>query len=238
MSAPTLVPSQRTCGVRYQEGRGGPAVAICTCGTFAIGRCTECGAPVCGLPDCSRMRAQKRVCTRHVIEAAKAAAEAAEAAQRLSDARAAEEARRQAIIDNTPLELSSEEAFDILFVSRHVTVQEVNSARQTLTGTDPADFTLLALERLRQAEEPSELRLWAGSTRSSVGRAIAHLRTVKVWWFSEYVGLATSGRWVYHSDPDGWKPGGQGYKRFATESLAQLLGPPRRRATGARVLAE
>jgi hypothetical protein len=35
------------CGTEYQEGSPGSEVS-CACGTFAIGRCGNCGAPACG----------------------------------------------------------------------------------------------------------------------------------------------------------------------------------------------
>lgn len=49
------------CGHRYQAGRPGTA-RVCSCGTFAIGLCQDCGDPVCG--DCSLMVGGQRLCTR------------------------------------------------------------------------------------------------------------------------------------------------------------------------------
>ena len=47
------------CGAEYQEG--GPGLySECACGTFAIGRCAECGEPVCGTH--SAMAGAVRLC--------------------------------------------------------------------------------------------------------------------------------------------------------------------------------
>lgn len=47
------------CGHRYQAGQPGTA-QVCSCGTFAIGLCQDCGDPVCG--DCSLMVGGQRLC--------------------------------------------------------------------------------------------------------------------------------------------------------------------------------
>ena len=47
------------CGHRYQAGQPGTA-QVCSCGTFAIGLCQDCGNPVCG--DCSLIVAGQRLC--------------------------------------------------------------------------------------------------------------------------------------------------------------------------------
>src|ERR1035438_7609477 len=49
------------CGYRYPEGA--PAVdgsPLCSCGTYAIGRCRHCGQHVCG--DCSQTLDGQRLC--------------------------------------------------------------------------------------------------------------------------------------------------------------------------------
>ena len=75
---------QRVCGHRYQEG--GPGVGaildMCSCGTFAIGRCSECGSSVCGLH--SALRADRRLCLEHAAAEDTAAKDAAAGAKRVS----------------------------------------------------------------------------------------------------------------------------------------------------------
>ncbi|MGY1813240.1 hypothetical protein [Blastococcus sp. SYSU D00820] len=67
------------CGHRYAEGApGSPGGARCSCGTYSIGRCADCGQDVCG--DDSVRRDGRRIC-RSCIEAAARRAEAEEAAR-------------------------------------------------------------------------------------------------------------------------------------------------------------
>lgn len=48
---PQHITTHQTCGQRYQEGAGASAGLVCVadCGRFAVGRCSNCGQPVCGL---------------------------------------------------------------------------------------------------------------------------------------------------------------------------------------------
>lgn len=78
-AAPTMIPQGRRCGHRYADGIPGTATLTCSCGTFAIGLCTDCGQPVCG--DCGDIFNGKRRCGDHLRNARFAAAEQAEAAQ-------------------------------------------------------------------------------------------------------------------------------------------------------------
>ena len=54
------VPGSASCGHRYQEGAPVSATGTCTCRTFAIGTCGQCGRPICG--DHSRLADDERVC--------------------------------------------------------------------------------------------------------------------------------------------------------------------------------
>jgi hypothetical protein len=66
VTAPQFHPVDRVCGTRYHEATDGPrggATPVCACGTFAVGVCAECGAPVCG--ECSSRRNQRRLCPVH-----------------------------------------------------------------------------------------------------------------------------------------------------------------------------
>ncbi|HEU4736103.1 MAG TPA: hypothetical protein VFS48_03635 [Solirubrobacterales bacterium] len=44
-----------------------PDLELCACGTFAIGRCSECGAPACA--DHSRLVKERRLCDEHATAA-------------------------------------------------------------------------------------------------------------------------------------------------------------------------
>ena len=45
-----MVPQWNRCGHRYQTATGDTAAAgTCSCGVLAIGRCTDCGQPACGI---------------------------------------------------------------------------------------------------------------------------------------------------------------------------------------------
>ena len=59
-----------TCGASYQEGAPASGAATCACGTFAIGICQECGAPVCGGRSCSSMYGGRRLCSACVTRVA------------------------------------------------------------------------------------------------------------------------------------------------------------------------
>jgi hypothetical protein len=80
------------CGHEYQEGATA-STWQCACGTFAIGRCRECGDPVCG--DHSQLWADVRLCSPHA--AAAAAERAAQAREREATAQAEEARRRERI---------------------------------------------------------------------------------------------------------------------------------------------
>jgi len=54
----------RPCNVRYHEAAGGGAALVCSCGTFAIGLCADCGKAVCG--DCSLLYQSQRLCLQDV----------------------------------------------------------------------------------------------------------------------------------------------------------------------------
>lgn len=84
----------RVCGTEYQELTGDMSgrVAVCDCGTFAIGRCSDCDRNVCGSEACSTMHEGKRRCQdcmaprRRVEAEARARAEAEASANRQREA--------------------------------------------------------------------------------------------------------------------------------------------------------
>jgi hypothetical protein len=84
-----------SCGHRYHVGPGEPADArTCACGTFSIGWCAECGAPVCG--DHSGLFEDRRLCSedgRQLLAGREAAARAARADM---ERQRADEQRREA----------------------------------------------------------------------------------------------------------------------------------------------
>jgi hypothetical protein len=81
------------CGSTYAEGIGqGPIAPACSCGTFAIGICEECGEPVCG--ECSGMYGGKRIHDRHALQRVDAQRQQeTENARRESEKKAAEHRR-------------------------------------------------------------------------------------------------------------------------------------------------
>lgn len=88
---PPVIPAQRsvTCGAEYQEGAPTTAELACGCGTFAIGRCAECGDPVCGTH--SAVADGRRLCSRDMARVREAFVEAErERKARLADAAAHE----------------------------------------------------------------------------------------------------------------------------------------------------
>jgi hypothetical protein len=50
-----------TCRVRFQTGTSSGLCLFCACGTLAVGRCAECGEPVCG--DHSTLWRERRLCS-------------------------------------------------------------------------------------------------------------------------------------------------------------------------------
>lgn len=89
----------RVCGHRYQEGgAGGPNPPTCTCGMFAVGRCTECDAPVCGHPGCSEHAGLLLLCRTHADRRRRA--HGAEQSRYAAGARVIAEERRGATLQS------------------------------------------------------------------------------------------------------------------------------------------
>jgi hypothetical protein len=106
---PATVSSSSVCGNTYAEaGEGSPMnTATCSCGTFAIGICTECGEPVCG--NCSVVSGGKRI--HRTLARKRAAAQADLAAQAT---RVTEEAReREREEDEAALQAVKDRVFEI-----------------------------------------------------------------------------------------------------------------------------
>jgi hypothetical protein len=83
---PTEIVSASQCGEVYSEAstlEQPPSVPSCSCGTFAIGVCAQCGEPVCGI--CSGMYSGKREHRLHAEERADAEARAATALERAQE---------------------------------------------------------------------------------------------------------------------------------------------------------
>jgi hypothetical protein len=57
---PSVIETARECGAEYQEGVQTTGLE-CSCGTFAVGRCTECSQPKCGAHS-GLYRGGKRLC--------------------------------------------------------------------------------------------------------------------------------------------------------------------------------
>ncbi len=80
-AGPPVIVRYRECGTRFQEGSASSS-AVCSCGTFAIGMCGDCGRPVCG--DHSALVAGRRLCDDEIA--------------RISQERAAEEEQERAAL--------------------------------------------------------------------------------------------------------------------------------------------
>src|SRR4051812_49227586 len=64
---PEFVIRYERCGNIYIEmSAAGPLPPLCSCGTFAIGICLECGEPACGFH--SRLYDGRRLHDQHVME--------------------------------------------------------------------------------------------------------------------------------------------------------------------------
>ena len=136
-----------------------------TCGTFAIGRCMECGRLVCG--DCSTRFQSKRLCTTHAQAAVAEVREREAAEQRRAARELAERLEREGALDNTPLDMTAVEAFDIAFVSggAGMSRRQLISARRVLRELDTEAFVRLALSRFRARAVPTErFNVTGGST--------------------------------------------------------------------------
>lgn len=87
------------CGRRYHEGSSGVTSEpiLCTCGVFAIGRCSDCRTPLCG--DCGARFDSRFLCHTHINRAKKVASEGLESTRRAVEKEAAlaraAEGRRQ-----------------------------------------------------------------------------------------------------------------------------------------------
>lgn len=174
--------SRIMCHTRYQEGGQGVAgeqVYCVVCGTFAIGRCTQCGEHVCH--DHSRLFNDRRLCINDALEAQAILASAGlEAAKQKRDEEAAE-IRRQEVIDRTLVEMSPAQAFDCFFFEEPPhTRQLVRSSKHVLVGLDPEDFITTAVSQLSQRQAPSRFCPYSGGGHVSLLRRV--LREVSMWW--------------------------------------------------------
>jgi thioredoxin len=65
----------KVCGHHYTEGAASSVTPTCACGMFAIGRCVECGEPLCGKNACHALIGGRMHCREHARAAREAKAE-------------------------------------------------------------------------------------------------------------------------------------------------------------------
>lgn len=199
-------------------------LALCSCGTYAIGQCQRCEQQVCG--GCSMMSAGARVCRAHVAEDRRRSEERAEAERLKREAAVREQERLADELANSPLDLTVEEAFEVCYLAPTATRQEVNSAVRVLSELSEQRFTTLARRQLTGRVPTSRFCMWSGRTKGLVGGAMSALRTYDVWWFIESsFALTTSGRWIGYSS--GSMEGGSyndGGKSFRKDVYRAVIG--------------
>lgn len=144
-AAPPSVPLPRS---------GSPAPDACRCGAAPIGECSECLRPVCDQH--SQLWRGWRVCDRDVADARiKAQLRLAEEERRTREALAAAAAERERQ-RHTLLELSPEEALEILYAQDRPTEQEIRSAVHVLLRLRLEEFTPVCLDVLRELCRPEK----------------------------------------------------------------------------------
>lgn len=134
----------------------------CRCGTFSIGRCTECGAPVCG--DHSGLFKGSRLCDKHL-----GAAEEAESAR-----------RRQAV------EREVRES-----VERRIRTWDawLAAAQRAVDGSEPVERAVRLVVELRRARWPLA-EFASGATLPSLlvpELSSAHVPGTRWWWSHDAV---------------------------------------------------
>ena len=157
-----------TCGHRYREEvRMEGDAPLCTCGMFAIGRCADCEAPVCGEFDCSERLGGKFLCK----ACANARRQAEQRARWVREApqREAEEARRAALLANFNDQREAYAAQCATFKARVATVLDederlVVAVAHTFDGAKPGPSCT-------NPEVLAELfpRLWPTTDRVKLG---------------------------------------------------------------------
>jgi hypothetical protein len=155
---PPAAPRARTsrrCGTVYPYSPAEDGV-LCRCGLPSVGECSECERAVCG--EHSDLWRGWRVCDRDLAKGRmKSRAAAIEEDRRIQEAAAAAEAERQRL-RTTLLELTPEEAIELLYVEETHTEQEIRSAVHVLRSLPPAQFTELCLYALPYLSPPSRTR--------------------------------------------------------------------------------
>jgi len=143
------------CGTEYQEGVA--SMEQCACGTFAIGRCAQCGAPICGSH--SGLWDGRRLCERDLVEA-RTVGQARDREARLQrDAEAAEHAvrRREAWLAaaRATLDESDDPAERIVRVVAALSPSDPRRAR-----SEDAEQLVRQLLPERTAGDPNERWWW------------------------------------------------------------------------------
>lgn len=218
MSQPSPIVDVAACGTRYQEETtAGESTALCSCGTFAIGICSDCHRLVCG--ECSGMHVSQRTCT--------ACLEAIRQAEAEKQRRAEERAIAERVTwENEPLTLSRPQAFDILFI-READQREINSAVGCLESIEEPEFRELAIACLEAAGRPLKEETLHDRSRGFLAR----LRSYRVWWFFaprtrgiQYVGITPEGRWMEWTESSGDRDWGvRRYADLTTSAVRDLI---------------
>jgi hypothetical protein len=190
---------------------------------FAISEWTTDGP---GSPECINCLYERRPQLRRALDE-KVAAEAREREQRRT---------QDAAYAADPLPMTPEAAFDVLFIAKTPSRQEVISARQVLARLSEREFITTALARFR-ATRGAPVRSTPGDWGSrGIAGLIGRLSAKDVYWFGSALGLTTGGRFVFvrHGGITGgsYQHGSQGYVRRSNhaETIRGLITNTRRDA--------
>lgn len=211
ITVPDSVVRDRACGREYQEGASTTST-VCQCGTFAVGLCTECGAPACGLH--SEMWQDRRVCIADAKRLAREREKADDARKAEERARRLERESRQARGERERLVsvLRSIDDPDDRFVAARCLRAQWSSGKPSGKALDQL-FAGVSFRFFASAEgfgwrwNSAEVMAWAAARGKSRRRQIAVHENRKR-WYSSIPRTTTIGLF------DGWKIGDRTFDTF------------------------
>lgn len=187
------------CGFEYQEADAATTVdQVCACGTFAIGRCGECGALICG--DHSVLDEGRRVCRSHLIDRQQEALR-----QQTASVAAAQEAARLAEVERAT---HAEAAYATLRAAHPDHVSQVvidmlvfraaTGAREGYRYPDPGlldvDVYAWFLDQARGKVATNSVRNRESHVRKLLGGTKAVMAPVDGWTFAVTSKVFSAGR--------------------------------------------
>lgn len=201
-SIPPTVERRITCNERYYEGAPASDAALCHCRTYAIGFCTECGDPVCGLH--SDLWEGRRVCSDDAerLEQTRERARVAERDRRQEREGQAERGRLLEFVRSIENPDDRFVAAACLRAPTSIRQPAKRDLAELFVGTSFRFFT--SAKGLEWQWSSAEVMAWAADRGKSRSSKVA-VQEMRKPWYSSVTRAKTVG--VF----DGWMIGERGY---------------------------